>query len=138
MDEALNAGQPQQPVQPLPTPTTAPQIGGKLLEKLQALVDKIEILRVTTVIGTITNGQVIPTPDGLLKVSYNAAPNEVACTTINMALGDVNNVRSQAFADNAAYAKLHDDNLALARAVRSETMDIIMKGLAAVEALFKK
>jgi hypothetical protein len=113
-----------------------PQFGDTLLAKLQQILEKIETLRVTTVIGTISEGQITVTDNGM-KVSFNATPNDVACTTIDMVLGDITNVRSQAFTD-PDYAKLHEDNLAFARAVRGETMDIIMKGLAAVEAFFKK
>ena len=116
--------------------TLGPQLGGTLLAKLQAVLEQIETLRVTTVIGAVTNGQISEDGEGL-KVTFTAAPTDIACTTINMVLGDINGVRSQAFTD-PAYAKLHEDNLAFARAVRGETMEILTKGLAAVEAFFKK
>jgi metal-sulfur cluster biosynthetic enzyme len=116
--------------------TLGPQLGATLLAKLQAVLEKIETLRVTTVIGTVTNGQIGEDEKGL-KVTFTATPTDTACTTIDMVLGDITSVRSQAFTD-ANYAKLHEDNLAFARAVRGETMEILTKGLAAVEAFFKK
>jgi hypothetical protein len=109
--------------------TLGPQLGATLLAKLQAVLEKIETLRVTTVIGTVTNGQISEDEKGL-KVTFTATPTD-------MVLGDITSVRSQAFTD-ANYAKLHEDNLAFAQAVRGETMEILTKGLAAVEAFFKK
>jgi len=111
-------------------------IGGTLLNRLATIAEKILILRTTTVIGDVTNGTVTDN-DGHLKVNFSVNPQQVACTTINMALGDLTTVYSPQFADNAAYAKLHSDNLAIARGVRSDTMDLLLKAVEAVKALAK-
>ena len=124
-----------EPVAPANNPAGT-TIGGTLLKRMETIVDKILILGITTVIGDVTDGEVT-NEDGHLKVKFSVNPQQVACTTINMALGDLTTVYSPQFADNAAYAKLHSDNLAIARGVRSDTMDLLLKGVEAVKALAK-
>ncbi len=122
---------------PAPNPAPAePTAVERLIARLEAMAEQVATLRVTSTIGPISDGKITES-SGVLTVSFQSTPKEVACTTIDTVLGNITTTRTQEFADNLAYAKLHDDSLLMARAVRSETIQTITKLLEALKAAGK-
>jgi len=124
------------PAVPPPPPATPSSIGDKLMASLEKIVDGLVLLRITTVIGEVSNGNIQESANGL-QATFDAKPTDVSCTTINMLLGNCTTVRSQKFADNEVYAKLHQDDVAVGRTVRAETIDLVLKGIEAAGAMTK-
>jgi hypothetical protein len=107
-----------------------------LLDSLGKLADNLITLRVTTAIGAVTASNITEV-DEKTTIGFQVEAKEVASTSINMLLGDCNTVLSQGFADNQSYAQIHNAAVATARAVRTDTIDMIGKGIEAVRAMGK-
>ncbi|HUN43306.1 MAG TPA: hypothetical protein VMU81_23680 [Acetobacteraceae bacterium] len=96
--------------------------GGELLKIVQNLVT----LRVTTVIAAARVDPASATNLGAATaVTVDANDQVVASTAINMALGDVTQIFHPDFEAKPDLAKLHQDAIATARAIRSETITIL-------------
>lgn len=113
---------------PLPDDERGESILDRAYAKLGAIIDEIVILRVTTVVGTVTAtgaGDVgEPTvitiaPEGQL----------VAHSAINTALGDMNVVLSKGFLDDAALMELHKQALADSRAIRRDAIELLRSAI---------
>ena len=107
------------------------QLQPTLIEKAEAMlervIDKVVTLRVTTVIAAAhTVGDTAVNRDTQTAIQIDPGIAQVvASTTIDMALGDYTEVIDPQFIEKAEYAKLHQDALALARTIRSETVAIL-------------
>lgn len=99
----------------------------KAAEELESLIGKVVTLQVTTVIATARVDAGTAFNRGVeTAVSFDAGtPQLVASTTINMALGDYTQVLDPSFVNKPEYAKLHQDALSTARAIRSETVSLL-------------
>jgi hypothetical protein len=117
-------------------PATIETIGQKLLDSLGKLADGLVNLRVTTAIGAVTASSLTDIANQT-QVTFTGEAKEVASTTINMLLGDCTSVWSQGFVDQQPYAQLHKDAVADARAIRTETINMIGKGLEVVWSMRK-
>jgi hypothetical protein len=107
----------------------------KAAQELESLIEKVVTLQVTTVIATARVDAGTAFNRGAeTVVSFDAGtPQLVGSTTINMALGDYTQVLDPAFVNKPEYAKLHEDALTTARAIRSETVSLLTTLAKAVE-----
>ncbi len=114
--------------QNLPDDARGESILDKAYAKLGAIIDEIVILRVTTVVGTVTAAGagdvgeptvITVAPEGQL----------VAHSAINTALGDMNVVLSKGFLDDAALMALHNQALADSRAIRKDSIDMLRSAI---------
>jgi hypothetical protein len=96
----------------------------KAYDALGKIIDEIVILRVTTVIGTVTVENA-GDPSQQTKITVDPANQLVAHTAINTALGDADIVMSKGFIDDDALNKLHTQALADSRAIRKDSMDLL-------------
>ncbi len=103
----------------------------KAYHQLGSIIDEIIILRVTTVVGTVTADNVA---DPLQRTKINVEPTGqlVAHTAVNTALGDANLVFSKGFLDDEALTKLHNDALQQSRAIRKDSMDMLRSAIEAI------
>lgn len=118
-------------VQPVPAAIQpAAEQKPTLLERIGKAVENLVVLRVTTVIGTVsaTGADQFDQITGL-----NLAPEgqQVSCTSINMLLGDCSLILSPNFVDNPAYKQLHDDSVKQALDVREQTIDLLKQAFEA-------
>ena len=114
--------------QSLPNDSRSASLLAKAFEQLEKAVEKIVILRVTTVMGTVTTkGAGDPMSD--TEVTVDPAGQLVAYTAINTALGDANVVISKGFLEDEALNKLHTQALADARAIRKESIDMLRSAI---------
>jgi hypothetical protein len=100
----------------------------KAYAQLEKLVDNIVVLRVTTVVGTVTTTNATD-PSTPTSITIAPADQLVAHTAVNTALGDANIVMSKGFLDNEALSKLHTQALADARAIREESTDMLRSAI---------
>lgn len=115
-------------------PDTGPATGGsndatesllqKAYEQLGKIIDAIVVLRVTTVVGTVTAANVTD-PMQPTTITVEPGGQLVAHSAINTALGDADLVYSKGFLEDATLTKLHDDALAQSRAIRKDSMDML-------------
>lgn len=116
-----------------PLPSTVQQHS---VEKLAQVLDRFVTLRVTTVIGAahVDPGTAVD-PGAATAVAFDGNVQQVvASTTLNMALGDMTQILHPDFEAKPDLAKLHQDAIATARTIRSETVTILtalVKDLAA-------
>ena len=99
--------------------------------QLGAIIDEIIILRVTTVVGTVT-AENVSDPMQRTKINVEPAGQLVAHTAVNTALGDANLVFSKGFIDDEALIKLHNDALQQSRAIRKDSMDMLRSAIEAI------
>ena len=95
-----------------------------LAGRLEQAVANLVILRVTTVVGTITAEQA----DQLHQVTaltLNPAGQQVASTSVNMLLGDCSTLLAPIFVENAVYKDLHAAGLAKALEIRGQTIGLL-------------
>ncbi len=107
-----------------PLPEDVQQHSGIELAKI---VDTLVTLRVTTIIGAARVDPASAVAIGsATTVTIDANADQiVASTAINMALGDMTQVLHPDFETKPDLAKLHQDAIATARAVRAETVAIL-------------
>lgn len=138
-DDGTLAAPPIQPIQPMPAqaqPGTVTQqdIRARVLAALQNLLT----LRVTTVVGPVRLRGVDDFNARTEIVFPDDQVVESASTAINLVAGDITQVRTTRFAEDPAYAKLHDDSLAAARAIISSNVATLKEALTGLERLLWK
>ena len=109
------------------TQPLSPNLITMAAKQLESLIEKVVTLQVTTVIAAARVDASSAFNRGVeTVVSFDAGvPQLVATTSINFALGDFTQVLDPAFVDKPEYAKLHQDAQSQARAIRSETVNIL-------------
>ena len=117
------------------TRTSAPGAPGQgFMKALGDAINNLAVLRVTVVVGTVT----ATGADDLhqvTKIELTGQGQEVASTSINMALGDSSVILSPKFVEDANYQKLHAEAVDQALKVRQQTVDLLQKGYAAFKDL---
>lgn len=106
-----------------------------LTERIEKTLENLVVLRVTTVVGTVT----ATGADAFDQVTgLTLAPDgqQVSCTSINMVLGDCSLILTPSFVDNPAYKQLHDDAVKQALAVRQQTMDLLKQAVESFKDMF--
>jgi hypothetical protein len=116
---------------PLPANSQTASILEKAYTQLAKLVDNIVILRVTTVVGTVTATDATD-PSLPTRITVDPAGQLVAHSAINTALGDANVVMSKGFLEDEALNKLHTQSLADSRAIRKESVDLLRSAIQSI------
>lgn len=104
---------------------TGESIVQKALGKIGSVIDEIVILRVTTVVGTVTATE-IESSDSQTRVSVAPEGQLVAHSVINTALGDMNTIYSKGFLEDATLSALHRQALTDARGIRKDSIDMLL------------
>jgi hypothetical protein len=101
--------------------------------KIIRALENVVTLRITTVIGPVK----IKNLDELNAATEVELPDdkvvECASTAINLVLGDITQIRTEKFAQDAAYAKLHDDALTAARNIIADNLATLKEALLGLE-----
>lgn len=94
-------------------------------DRVKRIAESIAIMRVTTVIGTLTG--VVGQDDlkHVTSITLDSANQQAASLSINMVLGDTTLLLSPGFVDNPTYMKLHEDAVKQAREIRGETVELL-------------
>jgi len=116
---------------PLPANSQTSTILTKAYEALGKIIDEIVILRVTTVVGTVT-AEDAADPSKPTTITVAPAGQLVAHSAINTALGDANVVISKGFLDDDALNKLHTQALADSRTIRRESVDMLRSAIQSI------
>jgi hypothetical protein len=97
-------------------------------KKLGEIVEEIVVLRVTTVVGTVTAADVgdVTTSTKITVASDNQL---VAHLAVNTALGDTNVVLSKGFMDDAALMAIHKQATADALMIRKESVEMLRSAI---------
>jgi hypothetical protein len=103
----------------------------KAYGQLGKIIDAIVILRVTTVVGTVSAGNVTD-PMQATTITIEPTGQLVAHSAINTALGDADLVFSKGFLDDATLTKIHTDALEQSRAIRKDSMDMLRSAIDAI------
>jgi hypothetical protein len=96
----------------------------KVYKKLGEIVEEIVVLRVTTVVGTVTAQGA---GDVDTNTTINIAPENqlVAHLAVNTALGDTNVIISKGFMEDATLAAIHKQAIADALTIRKESIEML-------------
>jgi hypothetical protein len=131
---------------PAPAPAPVPALAqasavpsrDEFRAKIIRALENIVTLRVTTVVGPVK----IKNLDDFNAVTEVVLPDdkvlEVASTAINLVLGDITQVRTEKFAQDPAYAKLHDDALVAARSIIADNLATLKEVLVGLEKILWK
>jgi len=119
----------------MPDPTPSNDANQSLLQKaydqLGKIIDDIVILRVTTVVGTVSAANVTD-PMQPTTITIEPGGQLVAHSAINTALGDAGLVFSKGFLDDATLTKIHNDALDQSRAIRKDSMDMLRSAIESI------
>ena len=115
-------------------PVATSPIGQKLLTALEKIADGILMLRVNTVIGTVTQSTV-STKDAAIAIDITSSVQEAASTAINMLDGNYNAVFSKGFFEMPIYVEMHKQAIIDAHAIRTDTIALIERGVETVKKL---
>ena len=132
--EHLGAAAGAGPVVPVPqngavaAGASAPTLG----QRLEGAVANLVVLRVTTVVGTVS-AQGADDLHQVTRLTLAADGQHVASTSINMMLGDSSTILSPAFVENPAYKELHMDSVKKAQEVRDQTINLLEKAFATLK-----
>lgn len=114
--------------------STVVTIGAKIAQA----IENVMTLRVTTIVGAI---EVTSLDDTNAKTGFkfpnNAAP-DCATTSINLLEGDITQVRTEKFATDPVYAKIHDDALAAARQIVADNLAALKSAIVGLEKFLPK
>jgi len=121
----------------IPNTQTAAQDAGllavieKIYAKLGEIVEEVVVLRVTTVVGTVTAGG---TGDVNTSTTITVAPEDqlVAHLAMNTALGDTNVILSKGFMEDATLAAIHKQAIADALTIRKESIEMLRSAITMV------
>jgi L-alanine-DL-glutamate epimerase-like enolase superfamily enzyme len=94
-------------------------------ERLQHIAANIVLLKVTTVVGTLTGAVSADDLHTVTTITLDPANQQIASLSMNMALGDTSQLMSPDFIANKDYRDLHADAIKQAREVRQETVTLI-------------
>lgn len=113
---------------PLPDDERGESILDRAYAKLGAIIDEIVILRVTTVVGTVTAAGAGDVGEPTV-ITIAPEGQLVAHSAINTVLGDMNVVLSKGFLDDAALMELHKQALADSRAIRRDSIELLRSAI---------
>ena len=119
------------PQQPPPANEHLQAILQKAYEALGKIIDDIVVLRVTTVVGTVTATDA-DDPSKQTRITVAPDGQMVAHSAINMALGDANIVVSKGFMNDGELKALHAQALADSRAIRKESIEMLHSAIQAI------
>lgn len=104
--------------------------GPTLIERLERAVGALVVLRVTTVVGTVT-AEGADDLNQVTRLRLAGDGQQVASSSINTMLGDCSTILSPIFVENAAYKELHASAVAKAQEVRSQTIALLKEAFTA-------
>jgi hypothetical protein len=108
----------------------------KVNATIESVIDKILVVRVTTVVGTITVTNAEKS-DTLTEIVFEPDDQLVAHTAVNTALGDINVLISKAFLADETMMKLHNDSVERSKTVRKEAVEALQSAITAIAGILK-
>jgi hypothetical protein len=144
-DAAGNALNPDGPANPAvragsvnaPNPANRPD-RGDFMAKVLAALEGMVTLRVTTVVGPVKLQAVDDFNARTTAIMPADQVVDCATTAINLVQGDITQIRTQKFVDDAAFSKLHDDAMLTARTIIADNIGALKEAILALEKVLWK
>ena len=120
-----------------PNPANPPS-RSDFMAKVLAALEGMVTLRVTTVVGPVKLQAV---DDFNARTTASMPADQVvdcATTAINLVQGDITQIRTQRFVDDAAFSKLHDDAMQTARTIIAANISALKEAVLTLEKVLWK